>query len=155
MEQLRVAVGRVSTHVDDDRGRSGLACGLEAIDDRLTFELTDLLVVERDVVVGQHRRGASRAGGDRAVVRDDRDALLLGLLGHGDSGTVVVDEDHDTAALGELLVRDRRVLVGVALSVLDVGAEAGVGERLLQCRAVTVLPTRRGRRVRKDDTGTG
>ncbi len=143
MEQLGVSVSRVSTHVHDNcRGRV-LVLRLQAVNDRLALKLANLLVVEGDVVVGQHLGRVSRTRGDGAVVSNDGDALLLRLLGDGNCRTVVVDEDHDTAALGELLVRDRGVLVRVAVSVLDVGGEAGVGERLLQGRTVTVLPTRR------------
>ena len=71
VELLGVAVGRVSTHVDD-RGRLGvLALGLEAVDDHLALELTDVEVVEGNIVVGTL---------DRAVVGDDRDALGVGLV---------------------------------------------------------------------------
>ena len=106
-----VSVGGVTAHVDDDGGGRVLAGSGEAVEDRLALELADLEVVERHVVVRAF---------DRAVVRDDRDALGLGLL--GDSGTcaVVVDEQHDAAALAELLVGDGGVLVGVTLGVLDV-----------------------------------
>ena len=134
VEHGGVAVGRVTAHVDDDgRGRV-LAGSREAVEDRLALELADLEVVERHVVV--------RAL-DRTVVRDDRDALGLGLLGDSGACAVVVDEQHDAAALAELLVGDGRVLVGVALGVLDVGLEAGGLEALLEVRTVVVLPARR------------
>jgi hypothetical protein len=144
VELLGVSVGRVSADVDDRSGRGGLVLGLEAIDDHLTLELADVEVVERDVVV---------SAGDRAVVCDDRDALGLGLLGDLDARAVVVDEDLDAAALGELLLRDGRVLGGVTLSVLDVRLEAGLGERGVKGLTVAVLPAVRGCCVGEDHTG--
>ena len=134
MEHGGVAVSGVSAHVDDDRGGRVLAGSREAVEDRLPLELADLEVVERHVVV--------RAL-DGTVVGDDRDALGLGLLGDRGTCAVVVDEEHHAAALAELLVGDGRVLVGVALGVLDVRLEAGGLEALLEVRTVVVLPARR------------
>ena len=74
----------------------------------------------------------------------------LALVGDRLSGALVVDEQHDAAALGELLVGDRRVLVDVTLCVLDVDLEAGALQTLLEVLAVEVLPARRRRRVGED-----
>jgi hypothetical protein len=144
VEHGRVTVGRVSTHVDDRGGRRVLAGFLEAVDDHLTLERADLEVVERHVVVRAF---------ERAVVGDDRDALLLGVRSDGNGRAVVVDEEHDAAALRELLVGDRGVGLGVALSVLNVDLEAGGLEPFGQVLAVQVLPAVRGRRVGQDDAG--
>src|SRR5690606_16363665 len=100
---------------------------------------------ERHVVV---------TAGYRAVVCDDGNALRLGLIDDCRACTLVVDDEHDAAALGELLVGDRGHLVGAALSVLDVSLEAGVLERLLERGAVAVLPAVRRLRVGQDDAGT-
>ena len=140
MEHLGVAVGGVAAHVHDDRGRRVLAGGGEAVDDGLALEASDLEVVERHVVVGAL---------DRTVVRDDRDALGLGLLGNRTARAVVVDEQHHAAALAELLVGDGGVLVDVGLGVLDVGLEAGGGEALFEildgrCSPSAATTRRRG-----------
>ena len=145
MELLRVAVCRIAADVDDLGRRRILALSLQAIDDHLTLELTDMEVVERDVVIGTL---------DRPVVGDHRDTLRLGFLRHLDARLVQVDEQHDRAALGELLLGNRRVLAGVILRVLDVGLHALLFERLLQLGTVAVLPTARRRCVRQDDAGT-
>jgi hypothetical protein len=108
------------------------------------LELTDVEVVEGHVVVGAL---------DGPVVGDRRNALRLGLLRHLDAGLVEVDQQHDRAALGQLLLGDRRVLGGVVLRVLDVGLDALGLERLVQGRPVAILPTARRRRVGKDHAG--
>src|SRR3954452_5191239 len=51
VDLLGVAVGRVATDLDDLRRRRDLAGGLEAVDDHLAVERTDVEVVEGDVVV--------------------------------------------------------------------------------------------------------
>ena len=99
VEHRRVAVGRVAAHVDDDGVGRVDARGLESVEDRLALQAADLDVVERHVVVGAL---------ERTVVGDDRDALGLRLGRDGLGGALVVDEQHDAAALGELLVGDRR-----------------------------------------------
>ncbi len=145
VEHGRVAVGRVATHVDDDCGCGILARGREAVEHGLTLQAADLDVVERHVVVSAR---------ERTVVCDDGNALGLGLGGDRLGSALVVHQQHDAAALGQLLVGDRRVLVDVTLGVLDVDLEAGALQTLLEVLAVEVLPARRRRRVGEDDART-
>ena len=135
LEQRRVVVGRGAVELGDRRA----LLVAEAVDEALTLELADLLVVERDVVVGVALQR-------EAVVVDDLDALRLRVGGDRRAGAGV--EVHEQQHLRA--VRDRLLgllLLGglVALGVGDRDLDAGGVERLLQERPVDRLPA--GRRL--------
>ena len=139
LEQRRVVVRRRAV----EHGHLGALLVAEAVDESLTLELADLLVVERHVVV---RVALER----EAVVVDDLDALRLGVGRdrRAGAGVEVHEQEHLRA------VRDRLLgllLLGglVALGVRDGVLHAGRVERLLEERPVDRLPPDRGLGVRQ------
>ena len=117
----------------------------EAVDEALALELADLLVVERDVVVGV-------AVERQAVVVDDLDALALGVGRDRRAGAgVEVDQQQHLRAVGDRLLGLLLLRGLVALGVLDLDVDAGVVERLLQERPVDRLPADGRLRVRQQD----
>ncbi len=119
LEERGVRVGLVAVD-HHDVGVRGL--GAEGVQQALTLEFADLLVVEGDV-------GGDRAGGE-AVVGDDLDALPGRLLDPRLGGLGVEGVEHDHLhALGdqgvELLLLLGRAALGVAVADLAVRAEGG------------------------------
>ena len=134
LEQRRVVVGRRAV---EDRDLRALLVA-HAVDEALALQLADLLVVERDVVVG--RVGVER----QAVVVDDLDALRLGVRrDRGARARVEVHQQDDLRAVGDRLLGLLLLRRLVALGVLDLGLDAGVLERLLQRAAGRPSPSAR------------
>ena len=94
LEPAGVRVGERAVHHDDLAGR-GLRA--EGLDERAALHLADEFVVEGDV-------GVDRALGE-AVVGDDRDARVLGLLRRRRDGLGVhrVHQDHVHLVVDHLL----------------------------------------------------
>jgi hypothetical protein len=119
-----------------------LAC--QAVDQTLTLELADGVVVERDVDVGRSAEGES-------VVVDGLDALAGRLL--LDRGAAVGVEVHDGQhgdTVGDHAVGDRRHAVRRPLGVLNGVRHACGLEGLLECGPVLGLPADRRLGVGQD-----
>ena len=127
-ERLGVRIARVA--LDEDVVALG-----DLLEDRVGLGLADADVVERDV---QDARVL-----DQAVIGDDLDAGVLGLLDRREHGLGVLrEDDQDLGAL-----RDHGVDVGRLLLIdevgvgIDVRAATGL-DRLLDARLVVCRPAR-------------
>src|SRR6476659_6839952 len=142
--------------VDHDDAAGGLACLLHEVDEGLALELSDLLVVEGDVVVD---RGAR----DEAVVGEDRDLGALGAVGDRGRGLAVDRvEDEDVGALRQrglsLLLLLGGVLVGVGVDDGAVGAlglDGGLEQRAVELLVASRLGLRQEQRDLLGATGAG
>ena len=130
----------------------GLATLLHQVDERLPLQLSDLLVVERHVVVD---RGAR----DEPVVGDHRHLGCLGVVGDRRGGLAVDRVEHEhVGALGEgrlsLLLLLGRVLVGVGVDDLAGGA-LGLDRRGEQRAVLALVASGLGLRQQQGDLLAG
>ena len=121
-----VVVGRTGEQLDVERAggcaRDGLALEVdeaEAVEDRVGLLHADLVVVERRVVVDV--LGVA----DQAVVGDDGDVAVLGVLQHArERGAVDRGDDQGLGALGDHVLDLGDLGGDVVLGVLQVDLEA-------------------------------
>ena len=130
LRQERRGVGVTRVALDDD-----VRAGRDSLEQRLCLRLADGHVVERDV----QDLGVL----DQAVIGDDGDAGVLGLLQRGDDGVGVLRQEHED--IGATV--DERLDVGVLLQVVEVGVEveevaAVVDDLALHVGAVGGCPAR-------------
>src|SRR5262249_2696562 len=143
LEQERVRVLLAAPQRGDDGMRAALAGRLEAGVDALALQHADRVAVERRV---QHGHAAL----DLAVVVDRPDTRLgSALLDRRSGGGVDRGDDQDPGAVGDALVGLRLLLLRVTLGVDDARGHTGVTERLLERRAVELLPANRRLGVRQ------